>query len=105
MTYMEILMQTLGELGKMVIIAMIVESVWETLKMVWQEGKLSIDKIGALVVGLIIAVTVGFDILAALGFDERIPFVGIILTGILISRGGNFAHDLAKRLQGKTEAE
>jgi len=36
-----------------IMIALIAESVWETLKMTWQEGKISIDRIGALVVALI----------------------------------------------------
>ena len=81
-----------------IMVALIAESVWETLKMTWQEGKISIDRIGALVVALILCVGVRLDILALLGINTTIPFLGIILTGILISRGSNFIHDLLVKI-------
>jgi chromate transport protein ChrA len=81
-----------------VMIALIAESVWETLKMTWQEGKISIDRIGALVVALIFCIGVRLDILALLGINVTIPFLGVILTGILISRGSNFIHDLLAKI-------
>lgn len=81
-----------------IMIALIAESVWETLKMTWQEGKVSIDRIGALVVALILCIGVRLDILALLGINVTIPFLGVILTGILISRGSNFIHDLLVKI-------
>lgn len=81
-----------------VMVALIAESVWETLKMTWQEGKVSIDRIGALVVALILCIGVKLDILALLGINVTIPFLGIILTGVLISRGSNFIHDLLAKI-------
>ena len=87
------------ELIGLVIIALICEAVWETLKMVWQEGKLSIDRIGALVIGLLIAFGTNCDMFQLLKIPVVIPYVGIILTGILISRGANFVHDLLIKLQ------
>ncbi|MDV4150132.1 hypothetical protein R0131_04705 [Clostridium sp. AL.422] len=84
------------------IVALIAESVWETLKMIWQQGKISIDRIGALVVSLVICIGTRLDILRLLEIDTIIPFLGVILTGILISRGSNFVHDLLVRIgQGK----
>ena len=80
------------------VLAILAESVWETLKMTWQEGKISIDRIGALVVALILCVGVKLDILALLGINVTIPFLGVILTGILISRGSNFIHDLLVKI-------
>ena len=41
------------------------------------------------------------DMLSLLGIETVIPFLGIILTGILISRGSNFIHDLLVRLSNK----
>lgn len=81
-----------------IMIALIAESVWETLKMTWQEGKISVDRIGALVVALVLCVGVKLDILSLLGISTMIPLLGVILTGILISRGSNFIHDLLIRL-------
>ena len=77
------------------IIALIAESVWETLKMIWQQGKISI---GALIVSLVICFGIRLDILKLLEINSTIPYLGIILTSILISRGSNFIHDLLVKI-------
>lgn len=79
-------------------VALIAESVWETLKMTWQKGKLCLDRVGALVVSLVICIDIKLDMLTLLGINTTIPFIGIILTAILISRGSNFLHDLLERI-------
>ena len=80
------------------ILAILAESVWETLKMTWQKGKVSIDRIGALIVSLIITFGTGLDITTSLQVPMKIPFLGVILTGILLSRGSNFIHDLIVKI-------
>lgn len=78
----------------LIILALIGEAVWETIKMTWQEGKFSIDRIGAMAIGLLLAFGTGLDIMAMFGVSMKIPYVGIIFTGLLISRGANFVHDI-----------
>lgn len=78
----------------LLVIAVLAEAVWETLKMVWDKGKVSIDRVGAIAIGLLIALGTGFDILKMVDVPINIPYIGMILTGILISRGANFVHDL-----------
>jgi hypothetical protein len=87
----------------LVVAAMIVESVWETFKMIWQEGKLSIDKIGALILGVLIAIAGSLDLPKLVGINLFIPFLGMILTGVLMSRGANFVHDLLGKIQKPQE--
>ena len=82
----------------LVILAMIGEAVWETAKMVWQNGKISTDRIGAIAIGELLAIGAGMDILAMVGIPLSIPYLGMILTGLLISRGANFVHDLLKSI-------
>jgi len=78
---------------------MIGEAVWETLKMVWQEKhRFNFDRIGTLIVGLILAFTTGMDMLQLIGISTKIPYTGIILTGILLSRGSNFMHDIVSSI-------
>lgn len=79
---------------KVVAVAIIAEAVWETLKMTWQKDKYAtIDRAGSLLLGLLLAFATDIDILALV--DIKVKFyVGTILTGILISRGSNFVHDL-----------
>ncbi|MBQ9298732.1 MAG: hypothetical protein IJ223_06925 [Clostridia bacterium] len=84
---------------QIIVIAILAEAIWENLKMIWQEEKLSIDKLGALIVSVIIAIATQLDIFAILNFNIPIPFIGSFLTGILISRGANFIHDILTKIQ------
>lgn len=82
----------------LLVIAVLAEAVWETCKMVWQNGKLNIDRVGALVVGLLLAIGTGLDLMFMVGIPIKIPYVGRILTGLLISRGANFVHDILQSI-------
>ena len=82
------------EITKIFILAVIGEAIWETLKMFWQEGKISVDRIGALIVCLILVWSTDLDIMSTVGIPVKFKVIGIILTGILISRGSNFIHDI-----------
>ncbi len=82
----------------LIVLALIGEAVWETLKMVWQNGKISVDRIGALIIGLLLAIGAGLDLMAMVGIPMRIPYVGMVLTGLLISRGANFMHDILQSI-------
>lgn len=86
------------EVLNIIILACIGEALWETLKLTWQKGKVSEDRIGAIVVGVIIALSTGVDIMHALSIPMRVPYLGTIFTGLLISRGANFTHDLISTL-------
>lgn len=81
-----------------IVLAILAESVWETLKMVWQDGKASIDKIGALIVALVITLGTRIDIMPLLGLSMQWGILGAVLTAILISRGSSFVHDLIEKL-------
>jgi uncharacterized protein YacL len=94
------------EIGQAIILilvaAFLAEAIWETLKMIWEPGKhLNPDRVGALVIGILIAVVFGLDLFTLLGFTVQWPalaLVGVVLTGILLSRGSNFIHDLFKSI-------
>lgn len=78
----------------LLVLATIGEAVWETLKLFWQNGKVNTDRLGALAVGELLSIGTGLDLLNLVGIPMKIPFVGVILTGLLISRGANFIHDI-----------
>jgi len=91
------------EILGLLILALIGESIWETLKMTWQNGKVNVDRIGALVIGLLLAIGSGTDLMAIAGVKLNIPYLGMILTGLLISRGANFVHDLISSINNLKE--
>jgi hypothetical protein len=82
-----------------IMIAIIAESIWETIKLMRKNGDFNWDRAGSTVVGILIAFGTGADIFQLLGIPFRFPVVGNVLTGLLISRGANFIHDLFKMLK------
>jgi len=79
---------------QLIIVALIVEAVWETAKMIWQDGKVNVDRLGTICFGILLAFGAKVDFLALVGIPLVIPYLGYVLTGLLISRGSNFVHDL-----------
>lgn len=82
----------------LLILSFIGESIWETLKMTWRNGKVNIDRVGALIVGLLLAFGSSLDIMAVVGVPIVVPYLGTVLTGIVISRGANFVHDIVSSI-------
>ena len=87
---------------QIIVIALLAETIWENLKMVWQEGKVNVDRIGALIVSVLVSMATQLDVFGILNFGIAIPFVGSFLTGILISRGANVIHDLLNKIEELT---
>lgn len=77
-----------------ILLALFTEAIWETLKLIKTKDKINYDRIGATAVGILIAIAANVDIFSYLGRPLTIKYLGAILTGILISRGSNFIHDL-----------
>lgn len=85
---------------QIVIIAILVEAIWENIKMIWQAGKFSIDMLGSLIISVLICVVAKVCIFTLVGIELSVPFVGYICTGIIVSRGANFINDLFTKLKG-----
>lgn len=89
------------DVGMILAVAVVSEAVWETLKMTWEQGKVQVDTIGAIVIALVIAFAAGIDVFEVVGAPLGVPFLGIALTGLLISRGANVVHDIFNRIRPK----
>ncbi len=53
----------------------------------------------ALVLSIVLCIAYGADVLGQLGYSANWPFVGSVLTGILISRGANVFNDIVQRIR------
>ncbi len=89
---------------KVIILALLAEAIWENLRMIWENGKFSINRLGALVISIIVALGTKIDLFKILDF-EMAQVLGSILTGILISRGANVIHDLLTKIQELSKGE
>ena len=53
--------------------------------------------IWSILLGVLVAVVYGIDLPNLLGIYAKIPFIGEILTGIIMARGSNYLYDLIGR--------
>ena len=89
---------------QLIILSLLAEAIWENLRMIWENGKFSINRLGALIVSIIVAIGTKIDLFELLEF-EILPILGYVLTGILISRGANVLHDLLNKIQALSETK
>ena len=89
---------------QLIILSLLAEAIWENLRMIWENGKFSINRLGALILSIIIAVGTKTDLFELLKLNIFIPVLGSIFTGISISRGANVTHDLLKKIQNLSES-
>lgn len=91
------------EYSQIIIVAILIEAIWENLKMTWQNGKISIDRIGSLVISVVMCLLVNANVFSIVGLTISIPYIANVFTGIIISRGANVVHDLFEKIANKKE--
>lgn len=88
------------EITTLIIVAILVEAIWENIKSIWESG-INVNRIGSLVLAILICILTKLDLFAVVGIYVSIPFIAYILTGIIVSRGANFVNDLFGRIRGE----
>lgn len=86
------------DISKIVTTAVLVEGIITYINEFFISGIAPWQMILSLMLGIIIAVAYKFDLPKYLKMESQIPYVGCILTGILISRGSNYVYDALKAL-------
>ncbi len=83
-------------LFKILILAAIIERVWENLQLLIGENRLNyeIKVIGSVVLAMFAAVGFELDILYALEVVAAASLPGYIMTGFILALGSNVVHDL-----------
>lgn len=91
------------EYAQLMVIAILIEAIWENLKMVWKDKQLNVNMLGVLIISITVCLLTKIDIFPIVGISMLVPYVGSILTGIIVSRGANFVNDLFTKLNKKGE--
>ena len=61
------------EYAQLVIVAILIEAIWENIKMVWQNGKVSIDMIGSLIISILVCILTKVDIFPMVDVNISVP--------------------------------
>lgn len=89
------------EYAQLIIVAILIEAIWENLKMIWENGKVSVNRCGSLILSIVICLLANIDIFPIVGITISVPLISAGLTGIIVARGANFVNDLFTKLNGK----
>lgn len=92
----------MNELLILVTMGVLVEAVVEVIKSIYENGKVNKIVVLSIFVGLTFAFTLGIDLFSLIGIDTNVAYVGVVATGLIVSRGANFVHDLIDKLQNPT---
>lgn len=93
------------QLITIIILAILVETIIEYFKKGIPAFKNSEEAIliASAFLGILLCFTVGADVLDHFGLAERLPYVGTVLTGIVVGGGSNMVFDFIKRIRGAKE--
>lgn len=87
------------DFAQLIVVAILVEAIWENLKMVYDKKKLNLNMVGSLILSIIVCLAARIDIFEIVNINLVVPFIGSVLTGIIVSRGANFVNDLFTKLK------
>lgn len=97
------------QFGKIFLMSFVVVSIYDIIKGFYKDNKVDINSIVTAVLGVILAILAKLDIFTLIGVDFIVPFVGQILTGLVISKGSNYVYDFVTKiinlLSGKANTE
>lgn len=80
-------------------IAIVIEGIVEYAKMFYSSAnEVKISIVLSVVLSVIASIGFGLDIFAILGIASTIPYLGTVLTGIVIARGSNYIYDLIGKI-------
>ena len=88
----------MGELMGFIASAVIVEGILSYAKGIVKNKKVHWEIIVAIMIGCLVSFNLNLDFFKMLGLKETYGIIGVILTGILISRGSNYLFELYDRL-------
>lgn len=89
-------------------VTVIIEALITYGKTIVREKKLQWQVLLSMALGVVCAFGFGIDLFAVAGIEAKIPYLGIVLTGILLSRGSNYIFDLIStitKLKNPTPSE
>jgi len=94
-----------GNIGTFVlqftILSILIEAVVNAIiKVDWKNKAVILSTITAYIISTIVLLNTKMGIFEAVGFNWAVPWLDWLLTGIVLSRGSNYVHDILSAIQG-----
>lgn len=78
--------------------ALLVETIWQAVKGALPPVNAQVDVAATLCLGVLVCVLAGLDLFGVVGVKLGVPYVGSVLSGLLVGRGSNVVHDLITKI-------
>jgi hypothetical protein len=85
-----------------VVVAVLLEAIVSYVRTWFVDKKIQWQVIATVIGGILLAILTNVDLLAAVGVTFVVPYVGVVLTGVILSRGSNYVFEFIKLVQGVT---
>ncbi|MBQ0035514.1 MAG: hypothetical protein KBT35_01205 [Firmicutes bacterium] len=87
------------DITKILIMSVFVEAIITYAKEMLINKKIVWQQLVSIIFGIFVAIAYNMDLPRQFELISTIPFVGNVITGIIISRGSNYTADLIKMIQ------
>lgn len=88
-----------------IVLAIITEGIVTYVREWFVDGKFHWQQLLTVFLGVFVSLAYNLDLIEVVGISATLPYVGCILTGILISRGSNYIFDLISKLQNPSKED
>jgi hypothetical protein len=82
------------EVSKMLMVCVVLEGIITYINSFFVVGEPHYQMVLSLIFGIFISVAYKIDLLKLADIESEMPYIGSILTGILISRGSNYVYNI-----------
>ena len=86
------------DISKLITICILVESMVTYINNFFVTTEPHYQMVLSLIFGIFISVAYKIDLLKLADIESEMPYIGSILTGVLISRGSNYIYDLMSKI-------
>lgn len=97
------------QFSQIFIMSFVTVSIYDIIKSFYKDNKIDIHAIITAILGIILSLAAGLDAFTLVGINFAVPFIGQILTGLVISKGSNYVYDFITKaislLNGKVNDE
>lgn len=87
-----------NKLLEIISFSVLIEGIITYFNQFFVDGQFSFSMLFSIILGILIAISYKLDIPEYFNLKSSVPYIGSVLTGILISRGSNYMYDILKTI-------
>lgn len=91
----------MSQIVMVLVLGVTVEAIVEYANIIFADKVFNWKQLLAAILGVGLAILAKVDLFSAVGVEFVVPYVGMVLTGVIFSRGANYAADFIRLIHAK----